>query len=387
MTGPKVLLSAMVACASASPFLPRDVSGTNSTNTTSPFVYTNSFGLNFTQMNASLPNVTIFATGGTIAGTDSSSVATSGYAAGQLGVLELVNAVPQILDVANVAGVQVANVGSEDVTSAMHLQMAHEINKVVCGDPTMSGAVITHGTDTLEETSFFIDATVNCGKPVVVVGAMRPATAVSADGPFNLLEAVTVAASPLSRNRGALVVFNDRIVSAYYATKINANTLDTFKAPEMGNLGELISDIPYYFYPPVTPTGKTAFDVSNVEEIPRVDILFSYQDMSNDTLFSAIKHGAKGIVYAGAGAGGVSSNVDSAINFVVNKHKIPVVNSFRSANGEVPDSDIGNSSSQAIRIPSGYLNPQKSRILLGLLLAEKKNLNEIRDVFLGSTDD
>ncbi|KAI7969376.1 hypothetical protein EIK77_005006 [Talaromyces pinophilus] len=295
----------------------------------------------------------------------------------------------------------------------MHLQMAHEINKVVCGDPTMSGAVITHGTDTLEETSFFIDATVNCGKPVVVVGAMRPATAVSADGPFNLLEAVTVAASPLSRNRGALVVFNDRIVSAYYATKINANTLDTFKAPEMGNLGELISDIPYYFYPPVTPTGKTAFDVSNVEEIPRVDILFSYQDMSNDTLFSAIKHGAKGIVvstyifsnfnhlftintnsivvhdyqYAGAGAGGVSSNVDSAINFVVNKHKIPVVNSFRSANGEVPDSDIGNSSSQAIRIPSGYLNPQKSRILLGLLLAEKKNLNEIRDVFLGSTDD
>jgi L-asparaginase len=213
-----------------------------------------------------------------------------------LGVLELINAVPQMLTVANVAGVQIANVGSEDVTSAMHLTMAHSLKTLVCDDPSMTGAVITHGTDTLEETAFFMDATVNCGKPVVIVGAMRPSTAISADGPFNLLEAVTVAADPKSRNRGALVVLNDRITSAYYATKTNANTLDTFKAIEMGNLGELISNVPFYFYPAVTPTGKTAIDVSCITEIPRVDILFSYQDMSNDTLYSAIEHGAKGIV-------------------------------------------------------------------------------------------
>lgn len=297
---------------SASPFLlPRADSDTNSTN---PFIFTNANGLNFTHMNSSLPNVTVFATGilfphflnlifianmllgGTIAGTASSNTATSGYAAGQVGVLELLNAVPEMFTVANVAGIQIANVGSEDVTSEIHLLMAHTINEVICNDPTMAGAVITHGTDTLEETAFFIDATVNCGKPVVIVGAMRPSTAISADGPFNLLEAVTVAASPKSRNRGSLVVLNDRIVSSYYATKVNANTLDTFKAPEMGNLGYLVSNTPYYFYPPVAPTGKRAIDVTNITAIPRVDILFSYQDMSNDTLYSAINNGAKGIV-------------------------------------------------------------------------------------------
>jgi L-asparaginase len=174
--------------------------------------------------------------------------------------------------------------------------MAKEINQFVCQDSTMAGAVVTHGTDVLEETAFFLDATVNCGKPVIIVGAMRPSTAISADGPYNLLEAVTVAASPLAKDRGAMVVMNDRIVSAYYVTKTNANTLDTFKAVEMGNLGEMISDTPYFFYPPVKPTGKKAYSVANVTSIPRVDILFAYEDMHNDTLYNAVASGAKGIV-------------------------------------------------------------------------------------------
>lgn len=211
-------------------------------------------------------------------------------------MLQLIDAVPEVLNISNVAGVQVSNVGSEDVTSTILLDLSKQINSYICNDPSMSGAVITHGTDTLEESAFFLDATVNCGKPVVIVGAMRPSTAISADGPFNLLEAVTVAASESARDRGAMVVMNDRIVSAYYVTKTNANTMDTFKAPEMGNLGELISNTPYFFYPPVKPTGKIAYDVSSVTEIPRVDILFSYQEMHNDTLYNAISAGAKGIV-------------------------------------------------------------------------------------------
>ena len=234
--------------------------------------------------------------GGTIAGSSSSNTATTGYTAGAVGILTLLDAVPEVLNVSNVAGVQISNVGSEDVTSSILLSLSKQINKVICGDPTMSGAVITHGTDTLEESAFFMDATVNCGKPVIIVGAMRPSTAISADGPFNLLEAITVGVSPLARDRGAMVVMNDRIVSAYYVTKTNANTMDTFKAPEMGNLGELISDTPYFFYPPVKPTGKIAYDVSNVTEIPRVDILFFHEDMHNDTLYNAISSGAKGIV-------------------------------------------------------------------------------------------
>lgn len=234
--------------------------------------------------------------GGTIAGSSSSNTATTGYTAGAVGILTLLNAVPEALNISNVAGVQVANVGSSDVTSSILLDLSKKINEFVCNDDTMSGAVITHGTDTLEETAFFLDATVNCNKPVVIVGSMRPSTAISADGPFNLLEAITVGVSPKAVGRGALVVLNDRIVSAYYVTKTNANTLDTFKAVEQGNLGALISNTPYFFYPPVEPTGKIAYDVSNVTEIPRVDIIFSNQDMHNDTLYNAVSSGAKGIV-------------------------------------------------------------------------------------------
>ncbi|RAL07136.1 asparaginase ahrA [Aspergillus homomorphus CBS 101889] len=373
-----VILSALATLASASPLL-----RTRGSNTTT-YVFTNSNGLNFTQMTTSLPNVTIFATGGTIAGSDSSSTATTGYTSGAVGVLTLIDAVPSMLDVANVAGVQVANVGSEDITSDILISMSKDINRMVCEDPTMAGAVITHGTDTLEETAFFLDATVNCGKPVVIVGAMRPSTAISADGPFNLLEAVTVAASPKARNRGAMVVMNDRIASAYYVTKTNANTMDTFKAMEMGFLGEMISDNPFFFYPPVKPTGKVSFDIANVSEIPRVDILFSYEDMHNDTLYNAIESGAKGIVIAGAGAGGVTTPFNAAIEDVINRLEIPIVQSMRTVSGEVPLSDVR--SDIATHIASGYLNPQKSRILLGLLLAEAKNLTEVAEVFALGTN-
>lgn len=234
--------------------------------------------------------------GGTIAGSGSSSSSTTGYSIGSVTVSALINAVPQVLNISNVAGVQISNVGSEDITSTVLLKLAKQINEVICGDPTMSGAVVTHGTDTLEETAFFLDSTITCGKPVVMVGAMRPSTAISADGPSNLLQAVTVAVDPDSKDRGTMVVLNDRIASAFYITKNNANTLETFKPVEQGFLGVLVSDEAFYYYPPVTPTGKRSFSIASVTSIPRVDILYSYQDMQNDTLYNAVSSGAKGIV-------------------------------------------------------------------------------------------
>ncbi|KAL4797452.1 Asparaginase/glutaminase [Aspergillus venezuelensis] len=325
-------------------------------------------------MNTTLPNVTIFATGGTIAGSSPDNTATSGYQAGALGISSLISAVPEMLDVVNVAGVQISNVGSGDITSSILLEMAHKLNTVLCNDPSMAGAVVTHGTDTLEETAFFLDATVNCKKPVVIVGAMRPATAISADGPFNLLQAVTVASEPQARERGAMVVMNDRIASAYYVTKTNANVMDTFKAVEMGYLGAIVSNEPYFFYPAVQPTGKTAFDVTNVTAIPRVDILYSYQDMSNDTLYDAVGNGAKGVVVAGSGAGSVNTVFGDAVEELVADRGFPVVQSTRTGNGQVPYSAEGG-------ISSGFLSPPKSRILLGLLLAQGKKVEEIREVF------
>ncbi|KAL3481141.1 Asparaginase/glutaminase [Aspergillus californicus] len=363
-------VAALATISQASPLLfSRDDTTSNIT-----YAFTNSNGLNFTQMNTTLPNVTIFATGGTIAGSAADNTATTGYQAGALGIQTLIDAVPEMLDVVNVAGVQIANVGSPDVSSPILLEMAHRLNTVVCNDPYMAGAVVTHGTDTLEETAFFLDATVTCEKPIVIVGAMRPATAISADGPYNLLQSVTVAANKEARNRGALVVMNDRIASAYYVTKTNANTMDTFKAVEMGYLGAIISNTPFFYYPAVLPTGKTSVDVTDVTEIPRVDILYSYQDMTNDTLYSAVENGAKGVVIAGSGAGSVNSVFSSAISEIITETSFPIVSSTRTGNGEVPYSESGS-------ISSGFLNPAKSRILLGLLLAEGKKLEGIRAAF------
>ncbi|OGM45569.1 L-asparaginase [Aspergillus bombycis] len=363
-------VSALATISHASPLLYPRATDSNVT-----YVFTNPNGLNFTQMNTTLPNVTIFATGGTIAGSSADNTATTGYKAGAVGIQTLIDAVPEMLNVANVAGVQVTNVGSPDITSSILLRLAKQINEVVCNDPTMAGAVVTHGTDTLEESAFFLDATVNCRKPVVIVGAMRPSTAISADGPLNLLQSVTVATSPKARDRGALIVMNDRIVSAFYASKTNANTVDTFKAIEMGNLGEVVSNKPYFFYPPVQPTGKTEVDIQNITAIPRVDILYSYEDMHNDTLYSAIQNGAKGIVIAGSGSGSVSTPFSAAMEDIISKHDIPIVASTRTGNGEVP------SSAESSQIASGYLNPAKTRVLLGLLLAEGKSVEEMRAVF------
>jgi L-asparaginase len=152
-------------------------------------------------------------TGGTNAGSRSSNTATTGYTSGALGVLTPIDAIPQILNVSNVAGIQISNVGSGDVSSTMLLNLAKEINRVVCSDPTIAGAVVTHGTDTLEESAFLPRRNGQLRKPAVVVGAMRPATVISADGPYNLLEAVTVAVTPASRYRGVMVVLNDWIAS------------------------------------------------------------------------------------------------------------------------------------------------------------------------------
>jgi L-asparaginase len=160
-----------------------------------------------TPINASLPNITIFATGGTIASQGTSNTQTTGYSVG-LGVQQLVNAVPELLNITNIRGYQVSNVGSPDINQTISLKLAHLINEELARDD-IAGVVITHGTDTLEETAFFLDLTVNSTKPVVIVGAMRPATALSADGPLNLYQAVTLAASPNAVGRGAMITLNE----------------------------------------------------------------------------------------------------------------------------------------------------------------------------------
>ncbi|KAI0835971.1 L-asparaginase [Hypoxylon sp. FL0890] len=310
--------------------------------------------------NASLPNVTIFATGGTIAGSASSSDQTTGYQAGALGVDVLIDAVPQLWNVSNVRGVQVANVGSEGITPEILLNLTHQVQREL-DSPFCQGVVITHGTDTLEESSFFLDLTVRSEKPVVFVGAMRPATAISADGPINLLEAVTLAADPEARGRGTMIVLNDRISNAFYTTKTNANALDTFKAVEQGFLGFFIDIKPIFYFAPVLPLNKPYFDVVNATSLPQVDILYGYQGLNPTLASAAVASGAKGLVLAGMGAGGWTTPGEKAIDEVVKNNGTAVVYSRRTMDGYVePTGSIG--------YGGGFLNPQKARIMLQLAL-------------------
>ena len=283
----------------------------------------------------------------------------------------LIKAVPELQDVATISGEQTSNVASGDITQAILLKLAKTINANLA-DKGTHGVVVTHGTDTIEETAFFLDLTVNSYKPVVVVGAMRPATAISADGPMNLLEAVSLAASKDAENRGTMVLLNDRIASAYYVTKTNSTALDTFKATEQGYLGVFISTNPKFYYEPAKPIGKPFFDVSKYESLPKVVILYSYQDQDIGLLDAAVKDGAKGIVIAGTGNGSVPTSLKSKITELM-ENGIPVVRSTRTGSGFVTPIPEG--------IASGHFNPQKSRILLTFSLAEGASMDKIKAYF------
>jgi L-asparaginase len=318
-----------------------------------------------------LPGVTIYATGGTIAGSSVSNTDTTNYKAGSIGIETLISAVPEMKKVANVSGEQIANVGSSDVNSEVLLKLAKAINAKLA-EPDTQGVVVTHGTDTLAESAFFLDMTVKSSKPVVVVGAMRPATAISADGPMNLLNAVTLAASKDAMNRGTLIALNDRIGSAFYTIKTNSTALDTFQSSEQGFLGAFVGVTPKFWYSPATPVGKLFFDVSALTSLPKVVILYAYQDQDAALIDAAIKDGAKGIVIDGSGNGSVNSAVKKRIA-ELDKQGFPVVRATRTNSGYVTPKTEG--------IGSGIYSASKSRWLLTLALANGASFEQIKSYF------
>ncbi|KAL8387289.1 hypothetical protein RB595_010021 [Gaeumannomyces hyphopodioides] len=328
--------------------------------------------------NSSLPNITIFATGGTIAGSAASNTQTTGYQAGVLGVDVLISAVPELRSVSNVRGVQVANVGSPSITPEILLNLTRLVQAAL-DDPRCQGAVVTHGTDTLEETAFFLDLTVRSEKPVVVVGAMRPATAVSADGPMNLLEAVSLAASPAARGRGAMVVLNDRIGSAFYVTKTHANALDTFAAREQGHLGFFIDAKPIFYYAPALPVGRANFEVLSLRTLPQVDVLFGHQGLTPALARAAVDAGAKGLVLAGMGAGSWTPGGTAVLAELVRDKGTQVVASSRVMGGFVRRAGAGNV------YGAQNLNPQKARIMLQLALGVGYSSEQLATLFAFSS--
>ncbi|EMK6916581.1 asparaginase [Vibrio cholerae] len=326
--------------------------------------------LSFSALANELPKVSIFGTGGTIAGSSKQSTDVTGYKSGEIAVSTLIDAVPELANIAEVSGIQVANTSSANITSDILLQMGKEANKLLKND--VSGIVVTHGTDTAEETAFFLDLVNQTEKPIIVVGAMRPATAISADGPMNLLNAVKLAVSKDSVGRGSMIMLNDYIGSAYYTTKTNAISLDTFKGRDQGFLGVVAGGVPHFYYEPAKVTGKHIFDISKLEKLPKVDIIYSYQDMGVEQIESFIKSGSEGLVIAGSGNGSTPKAVKDKIKELKDQG-YPVVLSTRTGGGYVTHKDHA--------IGSGLLNPQKARILLMLSLTETKEIGQIEKIF------
>ena len=325
-----------------------------------------------------LPNVVILATGGTIAGAAATGTQ-SGYTSGAVTIDAMLQAVPGIKELANVKGEQISNVGSQDMSFDIMLKLATRINELA---PTsgVDGFVITHGTDTMEETAYFLNLVVKTDKPVVLVGSMRPSTAVSADGPLNLYNGVGVAVDPKARGRGVLLVMNDWIHAAHSLTKTSTTSVQTFMSPLRGLVGvAAYGKNDYYSTPPWKHTTKSEFSAAGVTKLPRVDIIYACADMSPDLIDAAAANGAKGIVIAGVGNGNMNkASLDAAAR--VAKKGVVVVRSSRVATGnvgrnvEVSDDDLG-------LIASDELNPQKARILLALALLKTRTPKELQNLF------
>ncbi|MEO5739501.1 MAG: asparaginase [Vicinamibacterales bacterium] len=332
--------------------------------------------------NRELPLVWVLSTGGTIAGKGTSATDLSNYKPGALLGEELVSSVPQIKQVANVKVEQIVNVNSSDITLENWLTLANRINRIFADDQKVAGIVVTHGTNTLEETAYFLNLTVKHERPVVLVGSMRPATAISADGPLNLLNAVRTASSPDARGKGALIVMNDEINGARDVTKTNTYRVETFRAPELGLLGYVDEDkVSFYRASTRRHTFNSEFDVSAVKELPKVEIVYSYVEPNTAIIQALVASGARGIVFAGAGAGGLSSFETSALKTLLSspaRSKPVLVRSSRVGNGRV----IARNEYDAMgMIPADTLNPQKARILLMLALTKTNDPREIARMF------
>jgi L-asparaginase len=330
------------------------------------------------QRKTNLPDIVLLATGGTIAGTAASGTQ-AGYTSGQLGVDAMINAVPDAKKIANLTGEQISNVGSQDMTFEIMMKLAKRINEL-SRDGKAEGFVITHGTDVIEETAYFLNLTSKTTKPVVLVGSMRPSTAMSADGPLNLYNGIAVAADPDAANHGVLIVMNDEIHSAQSLIKSSTTSVQTFISPMRGLIGATnYGDNRFYRMPHKKWGPNSEFSVDDVTSIPRVDIVYIDAGMSPDLIDCSVDKGAKGIVLAGVGNGNMSKAALDAAKRAVKKGVV-VVRSTRVATGdvsrdvEVDDDDIGT-------IASYELNPQKSRILLGLALLKERSAADIQRIF------
>ena len=325
------------------------------------------------------PTIYILATGGTIAGSGSGALDTS-YTSGTVTVDKLIAAVPEINKIATIKGEQISNIGSQEMNNEVWFKLANRVNELLTSGKA-DGIVITHGTDTMEETAYFLNLVVKSDKPIVMVGAMRNSGSLSADGPLNIYNAVNVAMCKKAVGKGVMVVMNDEIHAAREVTKTNTTAVDTFKSPNSGKIGTVFyGNVKFYMNPVRKHTVNSAFDITKIKELPRVDIIYSHSNDNPDFVNLAVKKGAKGIINAGMGNGNPFPSALEALGEAV-KGGVVVVRDSRvgsgetTLNGEVDDGKYG-------FLASDNLNAQKARVLLMLALTQTTDKAKIQEFFL-----
>jgi L-asparaginase len=325
-----------------------------------------------------LPRLRLLATGGTIAGAQTSGLS-GGYKAAAFSTEALIAAVPQLSELARLEVEQVAAIGSQDMDDATWLKLAARTQAAVDA-AEIAGVVITHGTDTMEETAFLLNLVIRTDKPVVLVGAMRPATAISADGPMNLYNAVAVAAQPEAASRGVLVVANDEIHFAREVSKTNTTQVGTFRATHRGLAGVVNAGRLHLYGPPVRRhTRNSEFALAALTTLPRVEIVYAHAGMRREAIDAAVRTGAHGLVIAGVGDGNLgAAALAGAIDAA--RAGVAVVRSSRTGGGvverniEIDDDTLG-------FIAADELNPQKARVLLMLALTRTRDVRALQELF------
>jgi L-asparaginase len=327
---------------------------------------------------AAKPRIVILATGGTIAGAQAEGQ-DAGYKSGSFKVEDLIKAVPNLGELAEITGEQVVNIGSQDMNNEVWLKLAKRLNEVLA-QRDVDAVVITHGTDTMEETGYFLSLVTRSRKPVVMVGSMRPATGTSADGPANIYNAVSVAAHPKAGGRGVMVLLNDEFHYAREATKTNTTQLDTFKSPNRGKAG-MTNAGRVYFYDALATKHTTAsvFSVDGLSELPRVEVVYAYANVGRDFIDHCVAIGCKGIVLAGVGDGNATQTAVAGLQDAI-KQGVAVVRSSRTNSG-ITDRNVELNDDEMGSIASMELNPQKARVLLMLGLTKTRDAKKLQEFF------
>lgn len=324
----------------------------------------------------SKPRVIILATGGTIAGAAEEATQAS-YLPGVISIDQIISSVPNIRKLAELKGIQICNISSQNITPQIWLRLNGIIDSLFKNN-IADGVVITHGTDTMEETAYFLNITLKHNKPIVLTGSMRPSTSLSADGPFNLYNAVALASSPQACGRGVMVVMNDYILSADDVTKSHTVNTDAFSCPNLGPLGYMRDGNPVFHRESmVRHTFKSEFDISTIKELPSVEILYSYAFSSGIGIKAFIDSGTEGVVIAGVGHGNYNREYAKEMERGYEKG-VRFVRASRIFRGGVDKA----AEEFDVKHPiAGLKTPQKARILLMLALTKSKDSREIQRIF------